>query len=433
MALQLEIVSENKDLLGEDGTRLFREDGGTIGRALENDWILPDPERFISARHAAIDYQSGSYYLADTSSNGVYVNDEDEPLGKGNPRRLFDGDRLRMGSFEFVVTLNEGQGLEMPPPPRPTVVPDHIEQLVSEDIMRSSMLLLDEEEITGDDAFQAALFGGPVNGKANGKGHDKGTDTTSSDQENNPLLEAEKPQGVSAKEVIDAFLTGAGIKSADIHPSVDPLEVMSNAGQVLRELLCGINDLLICRTNLKSMFRLDQTTVLPRHNNPLKLSANTTDAIKQLLVGKDGEYLGPLDSVTEVCQDLRFHHDAIIGGMTSALHDFIDRFDPDELQESFNKTLNKKPLFGALNKLKYWELYGDLYPIMTQQGAGDLPLQFGEEFVRYYEKHIADYKRIERGDGGHLKSTVAIDRSNKPGGSASTEEPVDQVDHGSDW
>jgi len=427
MALQLEITSENKDLLGDDCVRLFRRDGGTIGRALENDWILPDPERFISGRHAAIDYQSGSYYLADTSSNGVYVNDEDEPLGKGNPRRLFDGDRLRMGSFEFMVKLDEGEGLEMPPPPKPTVVPDHIEQLVPEEVMRSSILLLDEEEITGDDAFQEALFGTPVNGKANG------VDKSNSDHVKNPLLEPEEPQGVSANDLVEAFLTGAGIDSADIHPSVDPQELLSNAGQVLRELVSGINDLLVCRTNLKSMFRLDQTTVLPRHNNPLKLSANTTDAIKQLLIGKDGEYLGPLDSVTEVCQDLKYHHDAVIGGMTGALHDFIDRFDPDELQDSFDKTLNKKPLFDSLNKMKYWELYGDLYPIMTQQGAGDLPLQFGEEFVRYYEKHIADYKRIERGDVGSLKATVVMDRSDVLGDPAEAEELVDQVDHGSDW
>jgi predicted component of type VI protein secretion system len=429
MGIQLEITSENKDLLGDDSTRLFRQEGGTIGRALENDWILPDPERFISGRHATIDHQSGAYYLADTSSNGVYVNDEDEPLGKGNPRRLFNGDRLRMGSFEFLVQLDEGEGLEMPPPPRPTVVPDHIEQLVQEDIMRSSLLLLDEEEITGDEEFQAALFGGPANAKTNGKSKPE----TAIAAEPNPLMTPDDPEGVSADELVDAFLQGTGISRNDIHPSVDPVELMSNAGQVLRELICGINDLLLCRTNVKSMFRLDQTTVLPRHNNPLKLSANSTDAIKQLLVGKEGEYLGPLDSVTEVCQDLRFHHDAVLAGMTGALKNFIEHFDPDELQDRFDKTLNRKPLFDALNKIKYWGLYCDLFPIVTQQGAGDLPLQFGEEFVRSYEQSIAEYKRIERGDGGALKSTVVMDRSNDLKVSAETEELVDQVDHNAEW
>jgi predicted component of type VI protein secretion system len=427
MGLQLEIVSDNKDILDDDDVRLFQEDGGTIGRALENDWILPDPDRYLSSRHATIDHQSGSYYLADTSTNGVYVNGEDEPLGKGNPRRLFDGDRLRMGSFEFVVKLNEGEDLEMPPPPPLTVVPDHIEQLVPEDVMRSGVMLLDEEELTGDEAFEATLFGSP----------EKSDDAAAKQDPVNPLVEPEeeeKEKGVSAADVLDAFLNGAGISRAEIHPSVDPLEVMTNAGQVMREMVSGLSDLLVCRANLKSMFRLDQTTVLPRHNNPLKLSANTTDSIKQLLIGKDGEYLGPLDSVTEVCQDLKFHHDAVISGMTDAFRDYVNNFEPDELEDNFNKTINKKPLFSVLNKLKYWQLYCDLYPIITQQGAGELPLQYGEQFVRYYEKHIAEFKRIENGDGGSLKATVVLDRNMAIAVPAITEEePVDQVDHESDY
>ena len=56
-----------------------------------------------------------------------------------------------------------------------------------------------------------------------------------------------------------------------------------------------------------------------------------------------------------------------------------------------------------MNQVKYWQLYCDLYPIMTQPGAGRFPHQFSEEFVRCYEKHIAEYKRLER-RGDHPKS-----------------------------
>ena len=116
--------------------------------------------------------------------------------------------------------------------------------------------------------------------------------------------------------------------------------------------------------------------------------------------------------------------------MTDAFRDYVDNFEPDELEDNFNKTINKKPLFSVLNKLKYWQLYCDLYPIITQQGAGELPLQYGEQFVRYYEKHVAEFKRIENGDGGSLRSTVVLDRNMAVAGPVATdEEPVDQVDH----
>jgi hypothetical protein len=84
--------------------------------------------------------------------------------------------------------------------------------------------------------------------------------------------------------------------------------------------------------------------------------------------------------------------------MITAYQDFADRFDPDELQQNFDRTLDGKPLFKKLNQVKYWQLYCDLYPIMTQSGSGKFPHQFSEEFVRAYEKNVADFKRLERKD-----------------------------------
>jgi type VI secretion system protein len=422
MPLQLKIVSEHKEILGDDYLRQFREEGGTIGRALENDWILPDPDRYISSNHATVDYQSGAYYLADVSSNGVYVNEEEEPLGKGNPRRLFDGDRLRMGDFEFEVTLDEGEDLEMPPPPPMTVVPDHIEQLVPEEPLKTGVQLLDEEEITGDEEFQSALFGSPTTNKAS---DDKPAAKSEPDNPFAPPPSDEDQNRIGAEQVLDAFLAGLGIERGEIHPSTDPLEVMGNAGRVLKEFVDGISELLACRAGVKSMFRLDQTTVLPRHNNPLKLADNSRESMMQLLVGKEGEYLAPVDAVREVCRDLRFHHDAVMDAMTSAFLEFSDRFDPDELQENFDRTLNKKPLIKAVNQLKYWQLYCDLYPIMTQPGSGQFPHHFGEEFVRAYEKQIAEFKRLER---QLVKKSAKMAAGEKETSSYDVEELADQTE-----
>jgi len=424
MPLQLEIVSEHKEILGDDHVRVFREEGGTIGRSLENDWILPDPDRFISGRHATIDYQSGAYYLADVSTNGVYINGDAEPLGKGNPRRLFHGDRLRMGDFEFRVTLDEGEDLELPPPSPMTVVPDNIEQLVDEESLKSGIQLLDEDEITGGDVLHTALFG-EVTKKDEKKGERERMNT-----QPNPFAPppTEKEQNVvGAAHLLDAFMKGLDISRADIHPSTDPLEVMENAGKVLKEFVDGATELLASRTALKSMFRLDQTTVLPRHNNPLKLAENTRDSMMQLLVGKEGEYLGPVDAVREVCRDLKFHHDAVLEAMISAYQEFADRFDPDELQQNFDKTLNGKPLFKKLNQVKYWQLYCDLYPIMTQPGAGRFPHQFSEEFVRCYEKQIAEYKRLERKTEPSGKKS----KGNAPAAKYDPDELVDQTEEAS--
>jgi len=107
MPLRLEIISHQKTRLGERRIKEFGVKGGTIGRSLESDWALEDSQRYLSGRHAAIDYRSGSYYIVDTSTNGVFVNDSPTPIGRAKPQRLFNGDRLRLGEYEMVVHLDE--------------------------------------------------------------------------------------------------------------------------------------------------------------------------------------------------------------------------------------------------------------------------------------------------------------------------------------
>ena len=405
MPLILKITSEHADLVGDDAEREFHKAGGTIGRALQNDWILPDPDRYISGRHATIDYKGGIYYLLDTSSNGVYVNDEVEPIGKGNPRRLFDGDRIRMGDFQMSVSVDSGESLVMPiDEERPSVAPDNLEQFVDEDVLRTGMQLLDEEELTGDDEFQSVLFGEePPHTASSGSKPAANDDESSAKKKKKKKTEVD----VSAEDLFDSFLDGVGISRAELHPSLNRPEMMLAAGTIMREFVEGIIGLLSSRANLKNAFRLEQTTVLPRHNNPLKFSENSTDLLKQLLVGGEGEYLGARDAVREACRDLLNHQNAFLDAMNSAFVEFADRFEPDELQDGFDRAMRGGKLLSFMNKTKYWDLYRDLYPIITETGGGRFPQMFGEEFVRAYERQVAEYQRHDREGTLDGKSTAA--------------------------
>ena len=408
MTCQLEIISDHKDIVGDDAVRVFREQGGTIGRSLQNDWILPDPDRFISGCHASIDYKGGIYYLLDTSSNGVYINGDCEPIGKGNPRRLFNGDTLRFGDFEIKVTIDSGESLVMPLDEPSSSVTDHEASIVPEESLKTGVQLLDEDELTGDDEFQSALFG-----EATETGVVEESDETVVEDVEEPKPDSAQPlsqEGLVATDLLDSFLDGLGINRADFHPSTDLSEIMQNAGEVLREFVDGTSQLLASRANLKNAFRLDQTTVLPRHNNPLKLSANIKDSVMQLLVGKEGEYLGPRDAVREVCRDLLFHQDAFLDAMNNAFLEFADRFEPEELAEGFDRTLSSNPLVRWRNKTKYWQLYSDLYPILTEKGGGRFPQMYAEEFVKAYERQIAEYKRLG-GSDNHLRETVILNET----------------------
>jgi len=419
MPLQLEIISDHRDLVDHDAVHEFDERGGTIGRSLDNDWILPDPDRYISGRHATIDFKGGSYYLADVSTNGVYMNGEREPLGRGNPRRLFNGDHLRMGEFEVVVAIDRGESIAMPLEGEQTELPEPIGFGVPEVSARSGVQLLDEDELASAPDFMSALLETEtptplaavmVAPAARAKAKAPPVPVAVAGRSPQPAAAndgAPREVPITAEDLFDTFLDGVGLSRTDLHPDIDPAEVLQNAGQVLRELVSGLGRMLKSRGNLKASFRLNQTTTLPRQNNPLKLAENDADSLRQLLVGRDGEYLGPRDAAREACRDLIHHQDALLDAMHAAFDEFVDRFDPEELVGAFRRDQAQKPYLSFFERLKYWQMYCDLYPVLTAKGDSRFPPLFAEEFVRTYERQIGEYKRVE--SVPNLKSTVRLE------------------------
>jgi type VI secretion system protein len=89
--------------LGALGTKAFGAAGGSIGRNEGNDWVLPDPERFISGNHAVISCRSGTFYVRDVSTNGTLVNGTQ--ISKGMEQPLAEGDHLQIGEYEITVSF----------------------------------------------------------------------------------------------------------------------------------------------------------------------------------------------------------------------------------------------------------------------------------------------------------------------------------------
>src|SRR5689334_14461091 len=131
--LKLRIVSDQRRSLAERSSAIYSVEGGTIGRSADNDWVLPDPLRYVSAHHARVQFREGHFYLQDVSTNGVYVNDDMEPLAKrgSSGYRLTNGDVPRIGEYHIVAALESQRA---PPPeedPVAAAVPTSIHALRS--------------------------------------------------------------------------------------------------------------------------------------------------------------------------------------------------------------------------------------------------------------------------------------------------------------
>jgi type VI secretion system FHA domain protein len=426
----------------------FGQGGGTIGRSLESDWVLPDGQRYLSSRHASIDFRSGCYYIVDTSTNGVYVNDAEQPVGRGNPQRLFTGDRIRIGEYEIGVEIDEDEDTretlandehvdpvskaQRVPPPDPTradMVAPHeitavgIEMLISDEVeigqiqrthkANAANLRLEEdlprpknraealargapERATPNDASGATLerpepppvsaaahipLGKPKR-KAKAAAAHAPVATPSAARRAEPAP-VPTPPAATASAPLDAFFDGAGLPARQLDDT-EAEQLLHCLGQLLREVVLGINDNLHLRAEQKNVLRVPTTTIQPQNNNPLKFSAGIEEALNNLLFRESAEYLSPVDAVRETFADIKQHQQHMLAGMRAAVADYIARLDPDELER---KVASGKSgvLASATNRLKYWDIFKDLYQVVAQRQPGQFPQQFIEELARAYE------------------------------------------------
>jgi type VI secretion system FHA domain protein len=192
----------------------------------------------------------------------------------------------------------------------------------------------------------------------------------------------------SEQRTLALFLAAAGIRPETI-AGHSPAEVLQGSGKLLRVLVSGLMELLRDRSHMKDTFRLPQTVMQAAQNNPLKFSPSVDEALRYLMNDKgDGAYLSAEDAVRAGFRDVRQHERALVKAMVQAVQDYVERFDPEELKSRFDKGLKRGGLLSSANKLKYWELYEESYPALTQREDGGPPQLFTEEFARAYLQEL---------------------------------------------
>jgi type VI secretion system FHA domain protein len=190
------------------------------------------------------------------------------------------------------------------------------------------------------------------------------------------------------------FLDGAGVKPEAI-AGHSAAEVLQGSGKLLRVMVSGLMELLRERSHMKDTFRLPQTVMQAAQNNPLKFSPSVDEALRYLLNDRsEGAYLSAEDAVRAGFRDVRQHEQALVKAMLQAVQDYVERFDPEELKGRFDKGLKRGGLLSSANKLKYWELYEESYPALTQREEGGPPQLFTEEFARAYMQELEGHKAV---------------------------------------
>ena len=453
MTLTLEVIGPQAAKLGPAHRKVFTADGGTIGRLPDNDWVLPDP--YISSHHARIRCRGNTFYIEDTSTNGVFINQN--RLTKNQPEALAQGDCISIEPYEIRATIADdvvaGHGLDDPfriddpfgAPPAPArdpiaASPSHIldEPMATGAVDPMSLLGFEpgapmsahahvpRAENLAASSVLAEPYAAPAvqmppsapPGQAGAIPDDY--DPLQSDSQllrrapaapaapmpaspraatppppsraKPPSRRTTAPPDIDQDVLLSAVLRHAGIRDVTTTP-----ELARSFGQILRIVVSGVMDVLQARQRIKEEFRMRTTTFKPKENNPLKFSANVDDALHNLLVKRNPAYFEPVRAFEDSFDDVRNHQMAMLAGVRAAFEAMLTEFDPDRLQEEFDRQPRKGALISMPAKMRYWEMYRERVHGIVKDADTSFRELFGDEFARAYEEQLERLKGRDRG------------------------------------
>jgi type VI secretion system protein len=427
MTLRLRVVSDQRRSLGDRSSIVFTADGGTIGRSADNDWVLPDPLRYVSAHHARVIFRSDRFYLQDVSTNGVFVNDEPEPLNKrgADGYVLRNGDVLKIGDYQVVVALDTDIEQPKPQDTGAAAVPTSIHALhtlgraAQTDI--GHMLNLDDllipDSPTGEallpvNAYGQAVMQGQVRALAAApavaspprRAPNTDPDEDSLARRVEALANAAKrdiqnrsngashANGATPAQLMDVnsglqvFCRGAGI-DADQLPVDAQTRLLHLAGQLFREALVGLKELERSRNESRNRFRIETPPHEPDDPRPSLARLTASELVLELMVGHEKRRLDAVQWLRESVGEAKTHELAIQQATRAAFVEFLDRLDPAELEARFERAARRGKARSA-DKAQYWELFITFYRNLIEMPADHLPHTFVEAFAASYREYL---------------------------------------------
>lgn len=343
MALKLTVITEQAAALGAGATALVGIQGGSIGRSRDNDLILPDDNRYVSAHHARIRYRDGGYLIEDTSTNGVYLNGATEPVGKMGPQPLRSGDIIRLGNYQVRVLDESAAAVSdasaiIPFMPHDGGSPHGEGADLAADLVVENLLVSDpavSAERRSLDPWGKRIEDSGVlrfdRAQATHTGLRRAARPTSSAAAASAVASAGKqamrapPPPPRRRSPLEPFCRGAGLDARSL-PEEDQEAAMRLAGMLLREALMGIRELARSQQSQRAELGLRDLAEEPERAALRNLAVD--ELLARMLSSKPGAAVDPVQWLRELVAQLVRHDSGLLHAVGPALEEFTQRLDP---------------------------------------------------------------------------------------------------------
>jgi type VI secretion system protein ImpI len=433
MKLVLDIVKNGKNIPAKRNFH-FEDEGGSIGRTEDNDWILTDQNSYISGVHAHIICKHGSYFIKDESTNGTFLKNPYKKLQKGHPVRINASDVFIIGDHELQAryTNNDYSSNDIISSFEETqqshnIIGDFEETNMTDNIIPNDDFLFS----SGSDSFISAS-------NENNDDVISMIDDVSSSQSTNDNLsftEAEidttddinisdfvnvinpeiieevvqiqeevftehinAPSYAQAKvktthinkttTQIDAGLaTSIAILEAKLGITINNLEqkerdiLMAEIGDIINNTLDSLKNSLQLKDKTKQDLQLS-TSHLDIDNNPIKLGSAAAKLLQNNEQSTNHGMMNLLESIIKSFHEIDTHCIALHSSSKNVVNIAISKFSPKNLEYRFE---SKGALRGVLPKQQlYWKAYSEMFHTLNEHPADGIEM-IREDFKKEYE------------------------------------------------
>ncbi|MBV9834708.1 MAG: type VI secretion system-associated FHA domain protein TagH [Alphaproteobacteria bacterium] len=183
-------------------------------------------------------------------------------------------------------------------------------------------------------------------------------------------------------DLLRAFLDGAGIEN--LPPSTDAATALRTLGASTRAIVSTLARLLEARRLLKGEFRISQTVVAARENNPLKFSADESEMLLVMLGSVRPGFQSGQAAVWDAGKDLEAHQLALLAAFRAVLDAVLARLSPEAIAAAAGN--EGGGVFGRRKETVYWELFAKAYGEVKQDIGNTLAGRIGQIFAEAYER-----------------------------------------------
>ncbi len=318
------------DPFREIDARLVPEGDLSIGRDPGAAWTIDDRDCELSRLHCALRLDQGRLTLRDTSTNGVFLGEENERLAPGAKVTLRHGESFRLGRYLVFVddaatadrpSLAESTPFEMPEPPTPVASP---------------------------------------------RRH-------------------KTPGSVGA--LLDAFCAGARIDPSTL-TGEDPLALARRIGAIYHQTVRGLSTLMRERAATRSDHEMERTTVGAADNNPFKWAPSQRLAI-DLLRPRDDVFLSGPEALAASFADLHSHLQCVEAAASAAFEATLAALAPERIDAA----LDGQSFVLRNRASEAWRHYQSVHADFAARSRAAEGGVAGEAFRAAYAQRLRDLDR----------------------------------------